>query len=46
MGKNKPRWKDLTTSERLIKKAKRMNLSESTINTLKKLSDANQNKSA
>lgn len=34
MSKGKPRWKDLTFEERLVKRAKRMGASESTVQHL------------
>ena len=35
MSKNKPRWKDLPLKERLIKNARRLGMSESTLEFLK-----------
>ena len=40
MAKGKPRWKDLTFEERLVKQVKRMGASE---NTIKHLQDLKRN---
>ena len=37
--KNKPRWKDLTTEERIYKKAKRFGFSEDDLEFLKERAD-------
>lgn len=44
MAKGKPRWKDLTFEERLVKRAKRLGASEDTLEFLRERAERNMNK--